>query len=656
MEQHPAGFEHNPPAAPEQPAGGPEHLGLPQHPQAPAAAAAAAAGAPLPPAQLPPQMMLPFAVPPFHPALVNQQLAGGAIAHMLPIPPPPVPGWNPNAIGAGVGLAVAQVAAPPPAPAAQPPMPLAELVANAEASRTAAVELRGSASPSFSWHRSPGRRVTRPALPPSTAACMMLAGALENFYDAYLIESTGKSSPSTRRTDLSRFTRFVRWTAAETIEEFVRVVSVRETWKDYILQATRELGSPSSVINDATSITTGVRALEAKGPAAARAIDFKTIALWRNELLRPVRREKNAYNSSMMDRDAQEAAGVMPAGGFTELRDALVPALARAVQAAQEIDAGQPATDARLNHIAAMAIARLYVEVPTSRPGPIANLSVKEANALIETGFARLYGTKNPGEHPTADQTASPVVQEALTAYRDRRPEYAGPPLAVPEGEDASAYEPFWLTANGHPAAVGKSFWVGDRMRQAFHGTGHKITPTAIRRMTETITSQAVVNGVITSEQAGQMRITMHHSGRTAALYYIKRRRLEAAKSAVATFEAAIAHEDALLAAQQQEHDESDDDGDEEFVPEEGNNVGGENALEQEAQAVEAEVAAFQALLDLEQAIDHGHDHVDEEEDGADVQPEEPVNAAVGEGIAEPAPPDGGGGGGGGGPGGCLLA
>ena len=245
---------------------------------------------------------------------------------------------------------------------------------------------------------------------------MMLAGALENFYDAYLIESTGKSSPSTRRTDLSRFTRFVRWTAAETIEEFVRVVSVRETWKDYILQATRELGSPSSVINDATSITTGVRALEAKGPAAARAIDFKTIALWRNELLRPVRREKNAYNSSMMDRDAQEAAGVMPAGGFTELRDALVPALARAVQAAQEIDAGQPATDARLNHIAAMAIARLYVEVPTSRPGPIANLSVKEANALIETGFARLYGTKNPGEHPTADQTASPVVQQALTA------------------------------------------------------------------------------------------------------------------------------------------------------------------------------------------------------------------------------------------------
>ena len=55
----------------------------------------------------------------------------------------------------------------------------------------------------------------------------------------------------------------------------------------------------------------------------------------------------------------------------------------------------------------------------------------------------------------------------------------------------------------------------------------------------------AAIGGVINNEAVANVRITQHHSGRVAAIYYIKRRREEAAHAASQTLEEAIAFEDA---------------------------------------------------------------------------------------------------------------
>ena len=171
-----------------------------------------------------------------------------------------------------------------------------------------------------------------------------------------------------------------------------------------------------------------------------------------------------------------------------------------------------------------------------------------DGRALIDEGFVRLYGTKNPTYHPTADQTATPASQDALRMYRDCRPAYVGPPAEgfanQPNAPAAIALQPFWVGEDGLSCVNGYSTFVCDRLKQAFKHTGYNITPTNCRRLTETVTSAAAIDGVVTSEAAANIRITQQHSGRVAWTHYIKRRRLAAAKSASKTFEKAIAHDD----------------------------------------------------------------------------------------------------------------
>ena len=523
------------PPAPAPPAPGP-------HPPVPA-------GAPAVPPPLPVagQAGMPHApAAPMFPQLLGQQAVGGLLAQMLALPPPP-----PQL----VAHFLAHGYVPPPAgaaaPAVPPLTPPQRDAAAADAWQQAVNTRGGTSTNGYRWNRVPGSRVTRPMLPESTDECEAFATAMVKFFDSGLLQQRRRSSEQTRQTDTSRFRRFIRWTEAENEAQFIDKVHKAATWRDYIAQACRQLGSPASVINDATSIVSGVAICKSLNPAMAN-VNIALIREHRELHLASVRREKRDYATKHMDRTAQEDAGEMPKGGFTELRTYLGATYTKAVEASTQIENGHTRTRALLNAIATHAIAMLYLNQPTARPGPIANMSLKEATHLIENKQVQLHYTKNTIHHPAALQTANLETCNALQRFKDARPvqgmEIDDEPFDV-DADDS----PFWITAVGEEGLgypiSNVERWLTDRLKSAFPGSGLNVTPTNIRRLAETVTSEAAVAGVVTQEARDNMLLTQNHSGRVAALHYVKRRRIQAAASAATTLETAIAHEDRGAAA-----------------------------------------------------------------------------------------------------------
>ena len=275
-----------------------------------------------------------------------------------------------------------------------------------------------------------------------------------------------------------------------------------------------------------------------------------------------------SYTCMNLDRTAQEEAHEMPVGGFSELRDNIYDIQSAATDAANAIlDAATPAelsehlTVGNLNKIASYAIARLYTDQPASRPGPIARMSLAEADELIDTGVVRLYWTKNTNQHPEADQTASVETRNALRQYRDCCSYMTEPNIDNPFLEDPQ--RPFWVSvqANEHPRILKwPERWLTHRLQVAFKHTNVNVTPTNIRRLAETIVSEAAFAGAISTEARNHMLIAQQHSARTANVHYVKRRRMESARKAADVLEAAIQHENNAASNEQNNPDNNAED------------------------------------------------------------------------------------------------
>ena len=164
----------------------------------------------------------------------------------------------------------------------------------------------------------------------------------------------------------------------------------------------------------------------------------------------------------------------MPKGGFTELRTYLGATYTKAVEASTQIENGHTRTRALLNAIATHAIAMLYLNQPTARPGPIANMSLKEATHLIENKQVQLHYTKNTIHHPAALQIANLETCNALQRFKDARPvqgmEIGDEPFDV-DADDS----PFWITAVGEEGLgypiSNVERWLTDRLKSAFPGS-----------------------------------------------------------------------------------------------------------------------------------------------------------------------------------------